>query len=339
MRSFASDNNSEAHPAILEAVARENRGDAKPYGEDETSARADKTLEREFGVPARTFFVTTGTAANVMALKSVCASYNSVICADTAHINNDECGAPEAMGGYKLVTVPQKDGKIRPEDIKPQLHGKGFVHHSQPSAVQITQCTELGTVYAPEEIRAIADLAHENGLYLHMDGARLANAAAHLGVGLKEITTDAGVDMLSFGGAKNGLLLGEAVIFLNPDIGHDFKYLRKQGMQLTSKMRFISAQFERYLQDGLWLENARKANRLAALLAEKAAQVKGVTITRPVQSNAVFANIPEQAVDRMLEKYYFYVWNEESMELRWMTSFKTTEREVDEFVACLEESV
>ncbi len=339
MRSFASDNNSEAHPAIMEAVLQENRGQAKPYGEDETSARADKALEREFGTQARTFFVTTGTAANVMALKSVCASYNSVLCAETAHINNDECGSPEAVGGYKLVPIREENGKIRPEDIKPGLLGVGFVHHSQPRVVQITQCTEFGTVYTPEEIRAIADLAHENGLYLHMDGARLANAAAHLGVGLKEMTTDAGVDMLSFGGAKNGLLLGEAVVFLNPDIGHDFKYLRKQGMQLTSKMRFISAQFERYMRDGLWLENAGKANAMAASLAEKASKIQGVAITRPVQSNAVFATIPAHAVERMLKKYYFYVWDEESMELRWMTSFKTTEQEVDEFVASLKESI
>ena len=337
MRSFASDNNSGAHPAILEAVIAANTGDAKGYGEDELSIATDELFRTHFGPQAKIHYVTTGTAANVLGIRCVTETYNSVICADIAHINVDECGAPEAFGGIKLVPIPTTTGKLDVQAIRPYLAGRGFVHHSQPRVVSITQSTELGTLYGPEEIRSIVRYCHKEGLIVHMDGARLANACAALDMPFKAMTTDLGVDVLSFGGTKNGLMMGEAVLFLNPELGRGFPYLRKQGMQLVSKMRFITAQLHRYLEDDLWLENAKAANRAARLLAEKASALPGVTVTRPVEVNAVFANIPAQAIPRLLERAYFYVWNEASGELRWMTSYNTTDEDVDEFVAALAE--
>lgn len=339
MRSFASDNNSGAHPAIMEAVAAANVGDAKGYGEDDLSHHCDAIFRDYFGPQARIHYVGTGTAANVLGLRAVTETYNSVLCSEIAHINVDECGAPEAFGGFKVVPVPSPSGKIDVQAIRPYLAGRGFVHHSQPRVVQITQSTELGTCYSPDEIKSITSFCHKEDMLVHMDGARLANAAAHLGMSFKELTTDLGVDVLSFGGTKNGMLLGEAVVFLNPELGRGFQFLRKQGMQLISKMRFITAQFVRYFQDDLWLENATHANAMARLLAEKASQIKGVTVTRPVQANAVFANIPERAIEPLLERAYFYVWNENTGEMRWMTCFNTTEQEIDEFVQAIRECV
>jgi threonine aldolase len=251
----------------------------------------------------------------------------------------DECGAPERFAGCKLLPVASEHGKIGPEQVAPLLEHRGFVHHSQPRLVSITQCTELGTVYAPDEIRALADFCHANGLLLHMDGARLANAAAFLGTDLRGLTTDAGVDLLSLGGTKNGLMYGEAVVFLTPGLAGEFPYIRKQGMQLASKMRYIAAQFQALLGTDLWLENARHANAMAQLLARDAARLPQVRLTRPVESNAVFATLPAQAIERLRQDYYFYTWDPALPEVRWMTAFDTAEEDVQGFIAALERAL
>lgn len=339
LKSFASDNNSGAHPAILEALIEANEGMAQSYGDDALSLYVDELFRERFGPEARIHYVVTGTGANVLGLRAMTQTWQSVLCSDLAHIHVDECGAPEAFGGIKVVPVPSSGGKIDVQSIRPYLQNRGFVHHSQPRVVQITQCTELGTLYTPEEIKALAGFCHKNELILHLDGARLANACAALGLTFREMTTDLGVDALSFGGTKNGMLMGEAVVFLNPELGRDFRYVRKQGMQLVSKMRFVTAQFERYLRDDLWLDNARHANQAARRLADQVGAIPGVTITRTVQCNAVFASLPRPAVERLLEKYYFYVWSEEPLEVRWMTSFNTSDAAVDEFAAAVREAV
>ena len=339
MRSFASDNNSGAHPAIMEAVVQANAGDLKSYGEDEISIRTDEVFKEFFGSQARIHYVTTGTAANTLGLRAVTHTYNSVICAAQAHINNDECGAPEAFGGIKLVPVPSPDGKLTPGSVAPYLGHIGFVHASQPKVISITQPTELGKLYTLKEIENIVEFAHDRDLLVHLDGARLANACAALDCSFFDMTTALDIDLVSFGGTKNGCLMGEAVVFLNPGIGQGFPYLRKQAMQLVSKMRFVSAQLERYLKDDLWLENARHANAMAQRLAEKAGAIPGVEIKGSVDCNAIFAHIPPRATDILLRKYYFYVWDEHDHTARWMTSWATTEAMVDEFVADMEKAV
>ncbi|MEW5774210.1 MAG: low specificity L-threonine aldolase [Thermodesulfobacteriota bacterium] len=338
-KSFASDNNSGAHPRILEAMARANAGHCVAYGADPWTEEARGHFRRIFGDQAEPFFVFSGTGANVLALSALCRTWHAVVCAQTAHINVDECGAPEHAGGFKLLTVPEAQGRITPEAIASRLHGFGFEHHSQPRAVSITQATELGAVYTPREIRAIADQAHSHGLYLHLDGARLANAAAALGCSLRGLTTDCGVDVLSFGGAKNGLVFGEAVVFLRPGLADGFKYLRKQNMQLASKMRFIAAQFSELLRDGLWLDNARQANAMARLLADRVAGIPGVEVQGAVDTNAVFARLPRAAAERLKERYFFYTWDEEAPLYRWMTSFDTTPDDVENFAAALQEAL
>lgn len=339
LRSFASDNNSGAHPEIMKAITQANDGYMRAYGEDPISEQADKLLKKHFGQDARAYYVTTGTAANVLGLRSVTNTYNSVICSDMAHINVDECGAPETFGGIKLVPIPTTDGKLTPGAIAPYMGHVGFVHASQPKVISITQSTEEGTLYSLEEIEAITDFARDHDLLVHMDGARLANACAALDCSFFDLTTALGIDLLSFGGTKNGLLIGEAIVFLNPELGEGFKYIRKQGMQLVSKMRFVSAQMVRYLSDDLWLDNACHANNMAHYLAEQAGAVPGVELKGKVESNAVFAHIPPQATEKLLEKYYFYVWDEHSHTLRWMTSWATTTAEIDEFVSDIKAAV
>ncbi|MFP5222079.1 MAG: threonine aldolase family protein [Acidobacteriota bacterium] len=338
MHSFASDNNSGVHPAVLAAIAQANQGHAVGYGADPWTEAAQDAFRAEFGPDAQAFFVFLGTAANVLSLNALTRSHNAVVCARTAHINVDECGAPERMLGCKLLTCPGTDGKLTPEDIRPFLNDLGNEHHNQPRVVSITQSTELGTIYRPEEVKALADFAHANGLYLHMDGARIGNAAAALDLSLAAITRDCGVDVLSFGGTKNGMMFGEAVVFFRPELAGEFRYQRKQAMQLASKMRFISAQFSALLADGLWRANARNANAMARLLASEAATVPGVALTRPVETNAVFARIPAKAVSALQERYFFYVWNAsraDAPEVRWMCSFDTTEQDVLDFVQAL----
>ncbi|HPJ82240.1 MAG TPA: low specificity L-threonine aldolase [Bacteroidales bacterium] len=337
--SFGSDNHSGIHPHVFKALADANQDYQLSYGEDEYSSRAGDVFRSIFGENAQAFFVFNGTGANVLCLQALTQPYHSIICAETAHINQDECGAPERFTGCKVVTVPTDDGKLRPEHIRPLLTGFGFQHHSQPKVISISQVTELGTAYTPEEIQALADLAHEHGMYLHMDGSRLANAAAYLDLPLKAITTRVGVDALSFGGTKNGMLLGEAVVLLRPLLAENFLYIRKQSMQLFSKSRFVAAQYLAYLNHGLWLENASHANNMARYLAEGIKKLPGVTITQKVESNAVFAIIPENARKKLVEKHFFYTWNENTGEVRWMCSFNTRKTHVDAFINDLKRSL
>lgn len=338
-RGFASDNNAGVHPEMLRAMTDANVGHTVAYGDDPYTAEAMETFKRHFGEGIEVFFVFNGTAANVLSLKAATQSHHAVICADTAHIHVDECGAPERFTGCKLLAVPTAHGKLDPRTIRPFLQGFGFEHHAQPRVISITQPTELGTLYSIKEIRAISDLASEYGMVLHMDGARLANAAAALNTPLKALTADAGVDVLSFGGTKNGMMFGEAVVFFDPNLAKDFKYLRKQGMQLGSKMRFIAAQFQTLLDGNLWLENARHANRMAALLAEGIRDIPGIALTQRTETNGVFARVPAEHIPALQEKSFFYTWNEATAEVRWMTSFDTTESDVAQFAALVRQTL
>jgi threonine aldolase len=335
-RGFASDNNAGVHPLIMDELIRVNKGHNIAYGDDPSTEEAVCTLKKIFGEHTEVFFVFTGTAANVLGLDAATRSYNSIICAETSHIHTDECGAPEKFTGCKILSIPTRDGKIRPEQIKKHVYGFGFEHHSQPRVISITQSTEMGTVYKAQEIKAISDFAHRNNMLVHMDGARISNAAVSLGTGYREITTDTGIDILSFGGTKNGMMYGEAVIFFNKEIAADFKYRRKQGMQLASKMRYIAAQFNAYLRDDLCYKNAAHANRMALKLFEIVSRIPCVEVTQKVQSNGVFAIIPEAIIPRLQEEYFFYVWDEAKSEVRWMTSFDTTDEDIYSFTRLLQ---
>jgi threonine aldolase len=338
-RSFASDNNAGVHPEIIDALKDANEGHVVAYGDDPFTARAVKTFEKHFGKGIAVFFVFGGTGANVLGLKAITNPYNAVICAETAHINVDECGAPEKFTGCKLLSVRTPDGKLRIEDIKPFLHGVGFEHHVQPRVISVSQATEMGTVYTKKELKTLARFAHDNNMLLHVDGARIANAAVSLNATLKEITVDSGVDVLSFGGAKNGMMYGEAVVFFDKKLATEFKYIRKQGMHLPSKMRFISAQFEALLSGDLWRRSATHANRMARVLATELAKLPQIKVTQPVESNGVFAEIPEKYVPVLQKKYFFYVWNEETSECRFMSSFDTTEDDIRDFVELVRKTV
>ncbi len=336
-RGFASDNNSGVHPRILEAINDVNHGHTIAYGDDPITQKAIDRFKQIFGNDIEVFFVFIGSAANVLGLKAVTQPHNAIICAETAHINVDECGAPERFTGCKLLSVPTVNGKLTIDGIKKHMHGFGFQHHSQPKVISISQVSELGTVYTVDEIKTLADFAHSHNMHLHMDGARLANAAVSLGKGFREFTRDAGVDVLSFGGTKNGMMYGEAIVFFNQQLALDFMYTRKQGLQLASKMRYISAQFLAYLEDGQWDSTARHANAMAQLLAKKVSAIQGVTITQPVHANAVFAIIPPELIHPLQSEYFFYVWDEDRSEVRWMTSWDTTEQDIDRFCELLEE--
>lgn len=338
-RSFASDNNAIVHPKVMEALQRVNTGHYISYGEDIHTEAALKRFQEVFGEETETYFVFNGTGANVLSLAAMGAPYQAVICAEAAHIHLDECGAPERFTGCKLLPLQTQNGKLQPEQIEKTLHVLGSEHHSQPGIVSLTQATEVGTVYTPEELRELTSFAHRHGLLVHMDGARIANAAAFLGVPLRAITGDAGIDVLSFGGTKNGLMLGEAVVFFRQEAARGFKFTRKQGMQLASKMRYIAAQFEALFTEDLWLENAKKANHMAALLAQGVSGLPGVTITRPVEANGVFVRLDRQAASRLMERYFFYCMDEEMGEYRWMTSFDTEEEDVIDFVAAVRETI
>ena len=330
-RGFASDNNSGVHPAVIEELIRVNRGHVVGYGDDPFTEKAHSLLRKELGGEAEIFFVFTGTAANVLGLAGATRSWNSVLTASTAHIEGDECGAPEKFAGCKVLTVDTPDGKIRPEMLKRHMHGFDFEHHSQPGVISISQTTEMGTVYTVEEIKALASYAHSYGMLLHMDGARLANAAVSLGLPFRAFTTDAGVDILSFGGTKNGMMYGEAVCFLRPGITSGFKFLRKQGMQLASKMRFIAAQYIAYLTGELWKECASHSNAMAREMEKRVREIKGVTITQKVESNGVFLIMPPDVAEQIRKEYFFYPWNEQLSEYRLMTSWDTTSDDVDQF--------
>lgn len=338
-RAFASDNNAGVHPEVLAALAAANAGHARSYGHDPLTGQAREVFRHHFGPLADAWFVFNGTAANVLGLAAVTRPHEAIICSDGAHINVDECGAPERFTGCKLLPVRCPDGKLRPADLPPLLHGIGDEHRVQPRVVSITQATELGTVYTAAEIRALADAAHAHGLLLHLDGARLANAAVSLGLPLRALTTDAGVDLLSFGGTKNGLLGAEAIVFPQGAGGESMAFIRKQGMQLASKMRFLAAQFIALLGGDLWQRNAGHANRMARLLAEQVRGVPGITLTQPVEANGVFARVPPEHIPALQERAFFYVWNPETSEVRWMTAWDTTEQDVATFAGAVREIV
>lgn len=334
-KGFASDNNSGIHPMLLQAITNANSGHVVAYGDDEYTADAIQSIKQHFGNHALPFLVLTGTGANVLSISAITRPYNAVICADTAHIQTDECGAPEKFTGCKLIDIPTTDGKLTPGAIRKFLHGFGFEHHVQAKVISISQPTEMGTVYSQQEVKELSKLAKEFDLYLHMDGARLANAVVSLGCNFKDITSDAGVDVLSFGGTKNGMLFGESVIFFNDVLAENFKYLRKQSMQLVSKMRYIAVQFRHYLDNNIWYENAKHANTMAQLLKEQVQAIPQIQITQKVEANAVFAVVPKRIINPLMEKYFFYVWDEDRNEVRWMTSFDTTLEDILGFVAQL----
>ena len=332
IRGFASDNCSGAHPKVIEAIATVNQGHTIAYGDDRYTESAIAKFKKEFGENIAVYFVFNGTAANVLSLNAFTSSFNGVICSDVAHVNVDECGAPEKFTGCKLIPVPVSDGKLTVELIKPHYTGIGFEHHVQPRIISLTQSTELGTVYTPTELIEITKFAHDKDMVVHMDGARIANAAASLGMSLNDVSLGAGVDILSFGGTKNGMMFGEAVVFADQNAAEQFKYIRKQGMQLASKMRFIAAQFDTMLTDELWRENALHSNAMASLLAAEAGQIEEVQITQPSQANGVFAILPEEWIPELQDESFFYVWDEATSEVRWMASFDTTEEDVMKFV-------
>lgn len=331
-RHFSSDNWSGVHPEVLAALAAVNVGHVPSYGHDTYTAATIARLREVFGDRAEIFLVFSGTGANVLGLQTLALPFNTVICAETAHIYTSECGAAEKHVGCKLSPVPTRDGKIDRDGIARHLHDFGNDHHVQPSAISISQATEYGTVYSPEEIRIISAFAREHGLKLHMDGARLANAAASLRVSLREISGDAGVDVLSFGGTKNGMLAGEAVVFFDPDLARNFAYRRMQGMQLSSKMRFIAAQFDALLDNDLWLRSATHANRMATMLADGLSAIEGITLTQKVEANQVFATLPRQHIAALQDSASFQVWTESISEARFVASFDTTEEDVRTFV-------
>ncbi|GAA1141199.1 low specificity L-threonine aldolase [Microbacterium natoriense] len=339
IRGFASDNYSGIHPDVLAAIAAANGGHQVAYGEDAYTARLQEVFRSHFGEGVQAFPVFNGTGANVTGLQSMLPRWGAVIAASTAHINVDEGGAPEKIGGFKLLTVPTDDGKLTPELVDREAWGWGDEHRAQPLVVSITQSTELGTLYTAEEIKALADHAHERGMTLHVDGARISNAAAALDLPLRAFTRDVGVDVLSFGGTKNGAMLGEAIVVLNPEASDGLSYSRKFNMQLSSKMRFVSAQLIALLEGDLWLRNAQHANAMAQRLRGAIdagiadGSITGVSFTQPTQSNGVFATLPDGVADALRESFRFYDWDAARNEVRWMCGFDTHEDDVDAFVA------
>ncbi len=330
-RSFASDSNASVHPEVLEAIRRANDGPAAAYGDDPHTESAMGKFREHFGADVAVFFVFNGTAANVLSLQALTRPFHAVLCPEGAHIYTDECGAPEKFTGCKLLPLAAPDGKLTLETVARACHGIGDQHRVQPRVLSITQSTEMGTVYKPQEIEALAQFAHERKMFLHLDGARISNAAAAQRLTLRQATRDLGVDVLSFGGTKNGLMGVEAVVFFRPEMAEDFLFVRKQGMQLASKMRYMSVQMETLLSNDLWRRNADHANRMARLLEQEVKKIPGVKIAHPVEANGVFAQIPRDAIPRIQERYFFYVWNEEESLVRWMCSFDTTEEDVREF--------
>lgn len=344
-RHFASDNYAGAHPEVLAALATANGGHQNAYGGDVYTEHLGDLIRGHFGEAAEIFPVFNGTGANVLSLQSMIPRWGAVICASGAHINTDEAGAPERIGGIKLLGVETPDGKLTPELIATEAYGFGELHRAQPSAVSITQSTELGTLYTPEEITAITTYAHSIGLSVHLDGARLANAAAALGVPLRALTTDAGVDVVSFGGTKNGLIAAEAVIVLRPEAVTGVAYLRKMNMQLASKQRFFSAQLIALLEGDLWLRSAQHANAMTALLRSRldtaiaAGLAPGLSFQQASPVNSSFAVLPPEASALLRERFHFYDWDESVGSVRWMTSFDTTEADIEDFVEAILEAL
>ena len=338
MKSFASDNYSGIHPEILKAIQNANSNHEISYGDDEYTEKANQLFNNIFG-KVKVLYAFNGTGANIISLKCCTLPFQAVVCAETAHINSDECGAPTHQTGSSLLTIKTENGKLTPELIRPYLTRIGNVHNTQPKVISISQSTELGTVYSISELKELSSFAHHNNMYLHMDGARISNAVAALGVGLKEATVGCGVDIMSFGGTKNGLMIGEAVLIFNENLIDNAPYFQKQTAQLFSKNRFIAAQFIALLTNDLWKEMAMHSNRLAGLLAGEVKKIKGVKITQNVDANAVFAIIPAHAIEVLRSKYRFYTWDEQTTELRWMCSFDTSEEEVMDFVSTLKQII
>jgi threonine aldolase len=331
LHGFASDNYAGVHPAVLDSLAAANGGHQPGYGHDAYTERLSEVMKGHFGQQAETFCVLNGTGANVVALQAMTERWDGVVCADSAHVNVDECGAPERVAGLKLLAVETVDGKMTPGGMASRLGGLGDEHRAQPSVLSLSQATEYGTCYSIEELASLCQEAHSNGLRVHLDGARLSNAAAWLGVPLRAFTTDVGVDVVCVGGTKNGAMLGEAVVVLDPEAVRGIKYLRKASLQLASKMRFISVQLEALFGGDLWLVNAGHANAMAQELAQLVARVPGVEVTRPVQANSVFARLPAAAAEALRHHYAFYTWDEAVGEVRWMTSFDTVHEDVESF--------
>ncbi len=332
-RGFTSDNNSGVLPEILSAIAEANVNHTLAYGDDPWTQKAQEAFQRYFGEGVEVYFVFNGTAANVLSLASCARSFEAVFCTDIAHIYEDECGAPEGMTGCKLIPIENENGKLTPQKLIPKITGMGNPHHVQPKVISISQTTEVGTVYQKEELKALSQVAKDYNLYFHMDGARISNAAVALGLPFREFTSQVGVDVLSFGGTKCGLLGAEAVVFLNPNLARDFIFRRKQGMQLASKMRFVSAQFEPFLTQKLWEKNARHANEMAKYLEAKVSCISGVEIAYPVEANGVFAWIAKEVIPELQKEFPFYIWRTgENRDLvRWMMSFDTTKEDIDLF--------
>jgi threonine aldolase len=336
-RTFASDNWSGVHPDVLAAVVAANGDHVEAYGADPVTDRALSLFKEHFGGNAEVFLAFNGTGANVVGLQSLLRPFEAVICADSAHINVDECGAPERFLGSKLVPVATPDGKLTPELVQAAAQGTGDEHHVQPRVVSITQSTEVGTCYQADEVAALAEWAHARGMWLHLDGARLSNAAASLDVGLGEFGSRCGVDVLSYGGTKNGAMGAEAVVSFRPS--ESLRFIRKQSMQLASKMRFIAAQFVALLSNDLWRANALHSNRMATLLAEAVTQIDGVKLAYPVQANGVFVALPPDVTAAVQRQYPFYVWDETTGVVRWMASFDTTPEDVDGLVRAVAEAM
>jgi threonine aldolase len=336
---FASDNNAPAHPQVMEAIIEANQGHALAYGSDYFTDRAVTSLKQVFGQRCEPFFVFTGTGANVLSLAALTRSYHAVICAEESHLNGPECAAPEQIARVKLFGVPTRTGKISIPDIERFFDHRGDQHHAQPKVISLTQTTDFGMCYTLEEVREICDFAHENEMVVHMDGARLSNACAALDVSLKQMTADSGLDVLSLGGTKNGLLGAEAVLFFNPELAEDFLYIRKQGMQLASKMRFLAVQLEALFGGDLWLHNARQANRMARMLAEGLEKIPGVHISRQIQSNMVYCRLPAESIPRIQEDYLFYVFDPQASEVRLVTSYDSTEDDVRGFLTAAAQAI
>lgn len=340
MRGFASDNYAPVHPEVLAEIERVNTGHARAYGNDDVTAKLRELFKQHFGPQTESFVVFNGTGANVVSLQLLLRPWESVICASTAHINVDEGGAPEHYLGTKLFDVPTEHGKLTPDLVAQAWIRVGDEHAVQPKVVSVTQSTELGTRYSIDELANLADAVHSRGGYLHVDGARLSNAAAALGTDFSAFTTDVGVDVVSFGGTKNGLMGAEAVLVLNPAVGaSSVLNIRKQAMQLSSKQRYLSAQLVALLQDGLWQRLATHSNAMAQRLAAAVGDIPGVTITHPVEANAVFATVPAAAIPVLQEKYFFYEWDEHTHEVRWMCSWDTTEDDIDTFAGLVRSTV
>lgn len=332
-KGFASDNWSGVSPDVMEALRAVNHAHHPAYGEnDPLLEQAQELFRQHFGPDSQTFFVYNGTGANVLAVQQLLRSWEAVVAPHSAHLNEDEGGAPEKFTGGKILTVHTEDGKISPSDVEPFLNSIGFQHHVQPRLISISQATEKGTLYSCDEIAELARFAHQNNMYLHVDGARIANAAVAMDVSFREMIVDTGVDVLSFGGTKNGLMFGEAVVFLSKELARGFEYSRKQGMHLASKMRFILAQFIVYLGSGLWKRNAEQANNMARLLADSIVAVPGISLSRPVQANGVFAIMPKELIPKLQKEYFFHVWDEAAGEVRLMCSFDTSREDVDGLV-------